>query len=222
MYFDTLLPSIVLNSILVVPFIVGFFYRQGGVRIHSWVYPLAAITIIYAVLQCTALDIYHDYYFLPFLPWMYVMVALGIQMIGQRLPKHVAWAGGIALAACVVPVSHHKVAHKWELVYSGCNHDLYTYQSELKAAVPDSALCVIINDAALNQFTYMVDKMGYVFHHDYLPAPWIREMIDNKEVKYMYSDSRIVDEHPEVQPLLDTLLLEAGSIRVFRLVGKGG
>jgi len=29
----------------------------------------------------------------------------------------------------------------------------------------------------------------------------------------MYSDSRVVDEDPDVQPLLDTLLLETGAIR---------
>ncbi len=38
-------------------------------------------------------------------------------------------------------------------------------------------------------------------------------MIDNKGVTYMYSDSRVVDEDPDVQPLLDTLLLETGAIR---------
>lgn len=215
-YLGTTLPSFILNPILAVPFIAGFFHRHVGV----WVYPLAAITLLYAVLQCTAIGTFHDYYFLPFLPWTYVMVTRGIQVIGARLPKYAAWAGGI-LAVSVVVVSHTLVASKWLPAHSGYNPDLYTYQSELKAAVPDGSLCVMLNDPSYNQFSYMVDKMGYIFQDDNLPAPWIREMIDNKGVTYMYSDSRAVDEHPDVQPLLDTLLLEAGTIRVFRLAGKG-
>ncbi len=215
-YLDTMLPSFVLNSILVAPFIVGFFHRQGGVNIHAWVYPMAAITIIYVVLQCTALSIEHDYYFLPFVPWMYVMVTLGLQVIGRRLPRYVAWAGSIVLAVSVVVVSHNQVAFKWRLEHSGYNPSLFTHQSELKAAVPDGSLCVILNDPSYSQFGYMVDKMGYFFYNDYLPATWIHDMIENKDVLYMYSDSRVVDEHPEVKPLLDTMLLEAGTIRVFR------
>jgi hypothetical protein len=215
-YLGTTLPSYVLNPILLVPFIAGFFHRHVG----AWVYPLAAITLLYAVLQCTAIGTFHDYYFLPFLPWTYVMVTRGIQVIRARLPKYAAWAGGI-LAVSVVVVSHTLVASKWLPAHSGYNPDLFTYQSELKAAVPDGSLCVILNDPSYNQFSYMVDKMGYIFQDDNLPAPWIREMIDNKGVTYLYSDSRAVDEHPDVQPLLDTLLLEAGTIRVFRLAGKG-
>lgn len=219
-YLGTTLPSAVLNYVLVVPFIAGFFHGQRYGGQHGWVYALGAITVLYAILQSTAIGTYHDYYFFPFLPWMYIMVVLGIRVISTRYPRYANWVGGLVLAGCVIVVSHLLAAPRWHLKHSGCNAALYTYQTELKAAVPNGSMCIMLNDESYCQFSYMLDKMGYIFKDDYLPAPWIREMIDNKEVKYLYSDSRVVDEHPEVQPLLDTLLLEAGTIRVFRLVGK--
>jgi hypothetical protein len=35
--------------------------------------------------------------------------------------------------------------------------------------------------------------------------------------QYLYSDTRRVDEGAEFRPLLDSLILEKGTIRVFRL-----
>lgn len=218
-YLNTTLPSAVLNYVLVAPFILGLFYGRFSGRKQGWIFPLAAITILYAILQCTALSTFHDYYFLPFLPWMYIMVVLGIHLIWLRFPKYTLWIASLISCYSVI-LSHSLATPRWSLEVSGYNPALYTHQAELKAVVPDGSLCIMLNDASYYLFSHLLDKMGYIFQDNYLPASWIQEMIDNKNVTYMYSDSRIVDEHPDVQPLLDTMLMEAGTIRVFKLIDK--
>lgn len=64
---------------------------------------------------------------------------------------------------------------------------------------------------------YLTDKKGFVFWDDHLPAIWIDDLICNDSVTYLYLDSRPVDENPEVIPYLDTLIIERGEFRVFKL-----
>lgn len=67
---------------------------------------------------------------------------------------------------------------------------------------------------------YVIDHQGYVFDKDDLPAMWVEDMILHRRATYMYSDSRIVDTSAGVVPFIDSLLLEKGEVRVFRLVDK--
>lgn len=87
----------------------------------------------------------------------------------------------------------------------------------MKNIVPNDELCIILNDNSTYTFSYQIDKMGHIFNDDYLPAYWIENMIGYHGVKYMYSDSGKVDQDAEVQKYLDSLLLKAGSVHVYRL-----
>ncbi len=67
---------------------------------------------------------------------------------------------------------------------------------------------------------YQIDKQGYVFDKDDLPAMWIEDMILRRRATYMYSDSRKVDTSAAVLPYLDSLIIQAGTIKVFRLIAS--
>ena len=71
-------------------------------------------------------------------------------------------------------------------------------------------------------FAHAVDKQGYVFDRDELPPMWVEDMIIRRRARYIYSDSRIVDSSERIRPLLDSMLLQRGSVKVFRLVGPEG
>jgi len=66
-------------------------------------------------------------------------------------------------------------------------------------------------------FSYQIDKMGYVFANDNLPVAWIKKLILNHHVEYMYSDSEKINCDREIANYIDELILEKGSIKVFRL-----
>jgi len=74
--------------------------------------------------------------------------------------------------------------------------------------------------AAYYVFSYQIDKMGHIFSNDHLPIGWIDDMINRFKIKYMYSDSRKIDTSAAFQPYIDSLLIQAGSIKVFKLKPK--
>ncbi len=75
---------------------------------------------------------------------------------------------------------------------------------------------LFLNDPSLFVVPYLVDKQGYIFNNDDLPTLWVKDMIINHNINYMYSDSRLVDERADIQQLIDTTLLSVGSVKVFK------
>ncbi len=83
--------------------------------------------------------------------------------------------------------------------------------------VPNDAPCIILNDVSSYVFAYQIDKKGHIFANDDLPVEWIEDMIKRFGVRYMYSDSRKINENPRVQGLVDSLLFQSGSLQVVKL-----
>ena len=117
-----------------------------------------------------------------------------------------------------MPFSAYKaVQNYWNIDKSGLNNDLFLYHDDLRKAVPNDALCIILNDHTNYIFPYQIDKQGHIFQGDNLPPAWVEDMIKRLDVTYMYSDSRKVDENPDITKYFDHLVMERGSIRVFKL-----
>lgn len=209
-------PLIMLTPILAPPFFIGFSHIRKLPGGRWWIDTLMVITLVYLLLQLNAIRSYHDYYLLPFLPWMYVVAMVGVRRLVEKAGERRNWVTGsimpLALAGAVIVMTP-----QWRVEKSGYNPNLYHYQQALKQVAPDNERCIMINDESNVHFPYMLDKQGFIFRNNDLPSLWIEDMIKNYGARYLYSDSRIVDEREDVQPFLDTMLLEADNIRVFKL-----
>ena len=106
--------------------------------------------------------------------------------------------------------------NKWSVEKSYCNPAIIEYREELRNAVPRDEICAMQNDVSLHVFPYALDKIGPVFSKDELPPEWVEDMIRRQHIHYLYSDARKVDENPAITPFFDTLLLERGTMRVYR------
>ena len=105
---------------------------------------------------------------------------------------------------------------RWNLNDPGFNKDLLIYKSELRKAVPNDALCVVGNDISHYIFFYYIDKKGWGFEEDNLSKPALESMI-NEGAEYLFTDSRFVDENPQIQDLLENKTDEFGSIIIWKL-----
>ena len=85
----------------------------------------------------------------------------------------------------------------------------------LRSAAPDDALCIAGDDDSHSIFFYFIHKKGWGFSKS-LNKQQMSEMV-GKGALFLYSDSRTVDEDKEIAPYLDTLIMEKGSIRVYKL-----
>lgn len=210
----TMFPQILLSIPIIWIFIIGVYSFLRDWKNQSWIFSLIGISFLYLLFEFKPIGIEHDYYMMPFLPWMYVLVAFGV----FHLLKH-NYGYPLVIMFCVVSSIFTAVQtkDKWSIDKTGINKDVLVYSEELKSAVPNNELCIILNDHTTYIFSNRIDKMGYIFQSDNLPIEWIDDMVRNYGVNYMYSDSRIIDESSEFEDYVQKVILQKGSVKVIEL-----
>ncbi|MEL6866064.1 MAG: glycosyltransferase family 39 protein [Bacteroidota bacterium] len=196
-------------------FVVGAFQILKTFKEHHWLYAYIAMTLLYFILEISPIGFVHDYYLMPFLPWVYLVMAQGVQFL-SRIHPYVRVAL-IGLMLFCIFYNPRVMAHYWSQEETYINNDLFKYREELIAAAPMEAKCIILNDVSLFNFSYMIDKRGYIFYNDGLKFGWIKDMINNKGAEYLYSDSEKINKDPKLADYVERLVLDAGSIQVYEL-----
>jgi hypothetical protein len=208
-------PNKILSFPIWIPFTVGCYYHIKNGFYTKWLYSLIGITIAYLILQLNTIGRDHDYYLLPFLPWLFILVALGIESIRLHYTKGKLMIGAICMLSLMYTII---LTHSWSsLEKTSFNADVFHYAKELKSAVPSDARCIILNDHSNYIFSYQIDKMGYMFSNDFLPVSWMEDLIENHNVRYMYSDSELINNSEEIQQYIESEILAKGSVKVYSL-----
>lgn len=217
-HFRHLLPALLLNYGSVLFFLAGIFFlfkNKAYWKGDFWLLAVSGLAALaYFGFELNMINTVHDYYMMPFLLPVFMVAAYGIKYL---------WYGGKAtqylsiLAFVLLPLIAFLTAdNKWSVEKSYCNPALIENREELRNAVPRDEICAMQNDVSMHIYPYALDKIGPVFSKDELPPEWVEDMIRRLHIHYLYSDARKVDENPAIVPFLDTLLLERGTMRVYR------
>jgi len=222
--FVSTLPELIVNYGSLLFFVFGFYYlvknkaykKRFFVPLALWGTGLLA----YFIADIKVIAKVHDYYLLPFLPPIFLIVAYGaVQLLAspQKLVRYIA-----TIALLILPITALlRISSRVDIENPGFNKDILIHKDDLQAAVPDSNLCVVGNDRSHAIYFYYLNKKGWAFDNNQLNYETLKEMMD-RGAKYLYSDSRIVDENHQLQSLLDSLILERGSVRIYKLRIAGG
>lgn len=216
-HWKVLLPQQLLGVPNVLFFVVGIIgiltTRLWKCRYFLPMLSILLVTILYFLMEINMIDVIHDYYMMPFLPTIFIICGAGIYFMYNSRFKVLVYALLVALPVITYIIkkgSYFNYGTKTEKVLVE-NYKIF------RNAVPQKEKCIMLNDISTHTFAYLVDKQGYIFYNDYLPVEWIDDMVRNHHVRYMYSDSRIVDNNKEFYPYIDSLLLDKGGVKVFRL-----
>ena len=219
--YDLLSPAVWLFALLGILWPVR---RVGHPGFRAYVWALALITLVYVALQWNTITIVHDYYLLPLLPWLYIVVTAGA---GRLVQVFASWGrpnvgyGLLLLAVLAAPILAYKQRQKaWDVTASyryAEFEDAFRHREALRGAVDDEATVIAINDNSYHILTWLIQKRGYVFSQNSLQPLWVKDLIDNYGVTYLYSTSRKIDQDPAFAPYLDSLILEAGQVHVYKL-----
>ncbi len=162
----------------------------------------------------------HDYYLFPLISPVIVFIsAEGLRKVRQlKLLTDKQFKVFLALfCTATVLQANLRMNHRWQEEHPGFNPDLLKYRDLLRNAVPDTALCIAGVDKYCFTYFYYINKKGWCVCEEskdsmrkYNFEEWIR-----KGARFLYSDSRNLDS--QFLPHIDTLVLKAGSINVFRL-----
>lgn len=203
-----------------VPFVaasVFFMFKYRTWRKENFkIIALAGLTALaYWIYEFNMIGTVHDYYLFPILPFIYILVGYGI----SKLLMATHWIKWVFLAflATLPSFAFNYMEHSWTVYEKDHNVDAFKYKEDLRAAVPDTSLCIILNDPSRFVFSYLINKRGQIFEHDDIQAAWMNDLIKNRGIHYMYSNSRVIDENPDFTPFLDSLIMERGKIRVYKL-----
>jgi hypothetical protein len=219
---ETMFPLILLNKAcwFFFTYALFVFFKEQLFKRKEIVFMLFPFILVcfYFIFELNMIDKVHDYYMFPFLPFLFIIVAYGIK-VAWRENYYIKTFVLISLLS-MVSYCLKQNANSWTVdnaVNSGFNKDIFMYQKELTNAVPRDEKCIILNDHSMFVFSYLIDKQGFIFKDNYLPTGWIVDMVQNHNVRYMYSDSRAIENDANVKQLIDSIVLEAGSIKVLKL-----
>ena len=213
------LPELLINYGSVLFFIGGFYFliKNKAYKNKSFsLFVILSIAILfYFFFELNMIAKIHDYYLFPFYPLIFILVSYGAYNMLKH-PSNFVNKLTILLFLVLPFTVYLRMHQRWDENKPGFNADLLIYKNELRAAVPKEALCIAGNDESRFIYFYYIDKKGWGINNDELVADTLSKMIKNG-AKYLYSDSRKMDEKPEILPFLDKLILEKGSIKVFSL-----
>jgi 4-amino-4-deoxy-L-arabinose transferase-like glycosyltransferase len=198
---------------LLVAFIMAILKKSWKDNRFIWLAGMGIGVVLYFIFEFNVIGVVHDYYMMPFLPVLYVLVAFGIM---QFLHSWGRWLALVLLMSMPV-VTHALAKDYWSVKFMPHVADVFNYHTELRKAAPADAVCVILNDFSTYIFSYLIDKQGFVATDDFLPAPWVKDMIINYNTTYMYSTSRVIESDPEMNQYFESMVLERGNVRVYKL-----
>lgn len=225
-YFDYLqhnlistLPELLLNYGSLLFFLCGFYYIYLN-KVYKKpifkVFIVWSITIgLYFLFELNMIAKIHDYYLFPFYPILFILVSYGAYNLFSSKIKFIKYL--VLVLFLILPFTVYlRMQIRWNPDSPGFNKDLLDYKLELRNAIPKDALCIVGNDDSHYIFLYYIDKKGWGFDDNNLNATNINNMIHNG-AKYLYSDSRQIENDKNIIPFLDKLILEKGSIKIFSL-----
>lgn len=160
----------------------------------------------------------HEYYLMPFYPVFLLAILYGMQNVIQ-------WKGYgkivVGMLLLLMPfLCWRREMNKWDIKYAYFNPDFFLCREELeKIGTPDER-AVFINDQSGAILPYIADKSGYIFWNDHLPILWLKGMYDNLGARYLYSDSRIIEEQEGFSECVSGIIFECGTLRVYKLKGE--
>ena len=214
------LPELLIGYATFPLFLLGtyMYFRKPNSAHEQLRIPYLALTIVlclYVIFEINMITTIHDYYLFPFYPILILAVATGADYLLNKKQK---WATALVLTCLVLlPVTTKlRMQIRWRSDRLGFNPALLEHREQLQALSDPEALCIVGNDISRHIFLYYLNRKGWAFYQDQLTEAEIEIMV-NSGAAYLYSDSRMVDTNTAIQPYLNSLLLEAGTIRVYRL-----
>lgn len=170
-YVVSLLPGVLTGYISFIVFVIGLLYVAKRVRRFTAfgmsMLIVCALLICYVLYEAPAMHTAHDYYFMPFLPIIFLVVAFGAQQLVQshiRYRKHIL----ILIVALSPLIAFTRMDARWNENKPGFNKDLYVHHEEIQKCIPDGALVVCGNDESKYIWPYYLEAKGWTFKENKL------------------------------------------------------
>lgn len=214
----SVLPELLLNYGSVLFFIAGFYFLIVNRKtVHPYFVILAVwglAVVAYFIFEMQAIGKAHDYYLMPFLPLLFILVSYGAFHLSGSKSRLTGILSFVLLI--MLPVSAYLRIHgRWDTESPNFNPVYYHHKKELREMIPPKALCVAGNDESHFILLYYLDRKGWAFDNDLLDGVLLANYV-SRGAEYLFSDSRI-DMREDIRQHLGDKIFEKDDLRVYKL-----
>lgn len=163
----SLLPELIINYASLGFFLAGiFFFVKNKVWEKEISIPylsLGCILVAYVVYEIDVIQLVHDYYLMPFLPLIFLMVGYGFSCLFayNKTVIHLY----CALALLLMPLTAYmRCQSRWNPNEPGFPVELYRYKNEIRKAIPEGERCVLDADPSGVISLYYASRKGWVMN----------------------------------------------------------
>jgi Dolichyl-phosphate-mannose-protein mannosyltransferase len=213
----SILPELLVNYASLVFFLWGI-WRVWGDRLfrHRLAFPfgmLAVSAIAYFIFEINMISTIHDYYLFPFLPGIFLIVAIGLQDLaysGKRWVKMLS-----VLALLILPFTAGLRAYsRWS--EENLPEGLLENIMESRSAVTSDAKIIFGNDPSPHISLYHLRHFGWTVDEKNLDSERFQSYLQ-QGAQFLYSNSRSLERNDIVSRHLENRIGEWGNLWVWRL-----
>ena len=216
-YIISLLPGVLTGYTTFILFVIGLIFVIRRLRnFTAFGKSLLVVFILlclYVFYEAPAMHTAHDYYFMPFLPLIFILVASGLQQWLQSSKKYLRYSA-LTIVVLSPLIGYTRMDARWNEKKPGFNIDLYNHHEQIKTVIPDGALTITGNDESKYIWPYYLDTKGWTFKDNKLTKVQLDSYIQ-KGAKYLITDMNT--EHLQKLQLTEAEPDVFGSIRVIQL-----
>lgn len=158
------LPELLVNYATVPVFVIGFYYlfKQLNFKsvIHrSFIY-IGICLIIYFLYEMHLIDKVHDYYLFPFLPLLFVIIALSIQNLIYKSNSNLKYL--VLLSFLISPITAYlRCNSRWNTETPGFTKEFLSCKKQLQEIIPKEAKVIVFGDDSRSIVLYHLQRKGW-------------------------------------------------------------
>lgn len=161
----SVLPELLINYASLLFFITGFYVvYKHKLYSRALFLPFAVtglVVIFYFLFEMNIIDLVHDYYMFPFLPFLFILVAYGAAYLLQKR-SYTKWLAMLCLVALPL-TAFLRIDTRWDVKDPGFTPAYLKHRDELRKLTPRDALCIVGYDDSHYILLYYIDRKGWAF-----------------------------------------------------------
>lgn len=175
---------------------IYLFFKNFKVSISKYKYYFLLFVLfsIYFLFELNMIEKTHDYYLMPFVPLIFLVVAFGANYFWQKNYKKL-----VLFIACIVPLTAWlRIHERWNTENPGFVKDYLTNQTQIQNLIPPSEKCIVDYDESQFISLYYLKRNGYSLFEKEINPSVLRERY-NKGAKYFITENLSINlnDYPE-------------------------
>lgn len=182
------LPELITNYAACPFLILGIFMlfkkKKSWSLAHHYLITTFLFFTAYFLYELNMIKDTHDYYLMPFVPLIFLLVARGIILFYEKGYKKPA----LFLILLIPVMAWVRMNNAWDPSSPGFNKEYLTKNETFKKIIPENALCIIDHDDSKFIALYFLKRNGYSLGQNEMSAEAIKKFY-LKGARYLITDN---------------------------------